>query len=50
MSKITIVNNCKFGSDARVLQVVSKFMDEKIGDNFKKNLVRNPIHHKVWVG
>lgn len=33
MSKITIVNNCKYGSDARVLQVVSKFMDEKLGND-----------------
>lgn len=35
MSKITIVNNCTFSSDVRVLQVVSKFMEEKIGDDFE---------------
>jgi hypothetical protein len=43
MSKITIVNNCKFGSDARVLQVVSKFMDEKIGDDFNIDYIGNGV-------
>ena len=33
MSRISIVNSCKFSSDARVLEVISKFMQERIGDD-----------------
>lgn len=33
MSRISIINSCKFSSDARVLEVISKFMQERIGDN-----------------
>jgi hypothetical protein len=33
MSRIAIVNSCKFSSDARVLQVIADFMDEKSFDD-----------------
>ena len=33
MSRISIVNSCKFSSDARVVEVISKFMQERIGDD-----------------
>ena len=42
MSRISIVNSCKFSSDARVLEVISKFMQERIGDDV------NYIGNGVW--
>ena len=42
MSRISIINSCKFSSDARVLEVISKFMQERIGDDV------DYIGNSVW--